>query len=415
MRRASFLVLIGVTSLVLLLGGMLREAGAQPPNDDLAARWIHARLNDWRLSLDLGPLASNDTLDRMAYDQAAFLAGLRGIPATTFIHNGRTGEGPRVRALWPDYNWPDYGIRGQVVLSEITWVGQRQDAINFWRESRIHRETVTNPWYREVGVAAVPYTNNGVKGHIYVAVLASRPNVLPALADPRAGVLYLSNETFNGGRGERMRAAQQVRLFDGDGRPLTNGWIPWAAEMPIPEGAGSAVNVLYSDGTTQVLGRASLAEGDVLLPAYEEAWRVQAALTALGLPTPAPTNTPTPPPPPRIRLVYDAAGLTLLNVSPTAANISRLRLLGDAQELRVADLTVGYLRGSLRALPPFNCLIYGLDSRRRSTPLECRYTSVTFALPRELFWNRADFTVMNGNERVAACVSDEGLCEFDLP
>jgi hypothetical protein len=415
MRRASFLVFIGVTSLVLLLGGMLREAGAQPPNDDLASRWIHAQLNDWRLGLDLGPLASNDTLDRMAHDQAAFLAGMRGLPATSFIHNGRTGEGPRVRALWPDYSWPDYGIRGQVVLSEITWVGQRQDAIDFWHESRIHRETATNPWYREVGVAAVPYINNGVKGHIFVAVLAARPNVLPVLADPLNSRLLLTNETFAGGRGERMRAVQQVRLFDGDGRPLTNGWVPWAAQIPIPEGAGDAVSVLYSDGTTQVLGRTSLANGDILLPAYEDAWRVQAALTALGLPTPAPTLTPTPPPPPRIRLVYDTRGLTLFNLSPTPANITRLRLLAEGIELRVADWTVGFVRGSLRALPAFNCLIYGLDTSRRSTPLECRYSSVTYALPRDLFWNRGDFVVMNGNDQVAACLSADGLCEFDLP
>ncbi len=415
MRRTTVLRMMGVIGAVIVLGAALVGVGAQTANDELAARWIHARLNEWRLGLDLGPLASNDTLDRMAYDQAAYLAGMRSLPGSAFIHNGRQGEGPRDRAIWDTYAWPDFGIPGQVVLSEITWVGDRQDALEFWHESRIHRETATNPWYREVGVAAVPYLNNGVKGHIFVAVLGARPNVLPMLADPREGTLYLTNETFNGGRGERIRAVQQVRLFDGDGRPLTNGWIPWAAELPIPDGAGNAISVLYSDGSHQALGRTSLANGDILLPAYEEAWRVQVAAAALNLATPVPTLTPTPPPPPRIRLVYDRNGLTMLNVSPTAANVSQLRLLGDGAELRTSDLTVGFVRGSLRALPAFNCLAYGLNTPRRSAPIECRYNSVTYALSRDLFWNRGDFTVMNGNVQVAACLSAEGICEFDLP
>lgn len=415
MRRSAFVAVIGALGLVLLLGGALREVGAQPANDELAARWIHAQLNDWRLGLHLGPLASNDTLDRMAYDQAAFLAGMRSIPPVAFIHNGRQGEGPRDRAMWPEYSWPDFGIAGQVILSEITWVGQRQGAINFWHQSRVHLETATNPWYREVGVAAVPYRNNGVAGYIFVAVLGARPNVLPALADPRAGVLHLTNETFNGGRVARIRAVQQVRLFDGDGRPLTNGWIPWAAELPIPEGAGSAITVLYSDGSAQALGRASLVEGDVLLPGYEAAWRAQTALLTPLLPTLAPAPTPTPAPAPRIRLVYDHNSLTLLNVSSTPANVARLRLLSDSGELRVSSLTAGFVRGSLRSLPAFNCLNYGLNTPRRGLPAECRYTSMTFALPRDLFWTRGDFTVMNGDEQVAACLGDEGLCEFDLP
>ena len=100
---------------------------------------------------------------------------------------------------------------------------------------------------------------------------------------------------------------------------------------------------------------------------------------------------------------------------PTAANVSQLRLLGDGAELRTSDLTVGFVRGSLRALPAFNCLAYGLNTPRRSAPIECRYNSVTYALSHDLFWNRGDFTVMNGNVQVAACLSAEGICEFDLP
>ena len=130
MRRIGLFVALWVTLAILAIGA---ASAQKATNDALEARWIHAQLNDWRLGLglDLGPLAQNETLARMAYDQASYLAGLRNLPNTTAIHNGQTGEGPRVRALWPDYAWPDYGFPGQLLLSEITWVGDRQDALDF--------------------------------------------------------------------------------------------------------------------------------------------------------------------------------------------------------------------------------------------------------------------------------------------
>ena len=413
MRRIGLFVALWVTLAILAIGA---ASAQKATNDALEARWIHAQLNDWRLGLglDLGPLAQNETLARMAYDQASYLAGLRNLPNTTAIHNGQTGEGPRVRALWPDYAWPDYGFPGQLLLSEITWVGDRQDALDFWHESRVHRESATNPWYREVGVAAVPYRRNGIEGYVYVAVLGARPNVLPALADPRQNMLYLTNETYRGARNQTIRDVQQVRLFDGDGRPLTNGWIPWAAEMPLPANAGSGISVLYSDGERQAVTSTSLNDGDILLPAYEDAWRVRS--TVLAMPTAAPTLTPTPPPPPHIRLVYDRYGLTLMNTSPTPADVRRLRLVGsNGGEVRAGDLTAGFVRGSLRALPAYSCLVYGLNSARRDLPLECRYSSVTFAQPRDQFWTQGDITVYRDDVALATCLRDDEICEFDLP
>ncbi|MFN8379119.1 MAG: CAP domain-containing protein [Anaerolineae bacterium] len=411
MRRLGLFMAMWGMLAVLAIGAVSAQ---QPTNDTFEARWIHAQLNNWRLGLDLGPLAPNETLNRMAYDQATYLASLPQLPGSTAIHNGRTGEGPRVRALWPEYNWPNYGSPGQILLSEITWVGDRQDALDFWHESRIHRESATNPWYREVGVAAVPYARNGIKGHIYVAVLGARPNVLPALADPRQGTLYLTNEIYRGARAQTIRNVHQVRLFDGDGRPLTNGWIPWAAELPIPANAGTAVNVLYSDGERQAMTNASLNEGDVMLPAYEDVWRVKSA--ALILPTAAPTPTPTPTPPPHIRIIYDRYGLNLLNTSPTPADVRRLRLVGaNGGEVRVSDLTAGFVRGSLRALPAYSCLVYGVNSTRRDLPDECRYSSVTFAQFRDLFWTQGDFTVYRDDVALTTCLKDDGICEFDLP
>jgi uncharacterized protein YkwD len=402
---------IGVLLVLLAWSGV----GAQPANDALQARWIQARLNEWRLGLDLGPLATSETLERMAYDQAAFLAGMSSLPRTSFIHNGRQNEGPRVRALWPEYGWPDYGFPGAILLSEITWVGERQDALDFWHESRIHRESATNPWYREVGVAAVPYKRNGINGYIFVAVLGARPNVLSVLGDPKNGRLYLTNETYRAARGDTIRNVQQVRLFDESGRPLTNGWVSWQAELPLPENAGDGITVLFSDGERQTVGHASLLTRDIALPGYESEWRAAPATFGLSQPTPEPTPTPTPLPPPRIRVVYDRFGLNLFNVSTTPADVRRLRILGDGGALIVGDLTAGFGRGSLRQLPAFSCLVYGLNSPRRDLPNECRFSSVTFAQLRDLFWTRADFTVYRDDALLATCTMDEGVCEFDLP
>jgi hypothetical protein len=279
----------------------------------------------------------------------------------------------------------------------------------------VHRESATNVWYREVGVAAVPYKRNGINGHIFVAVLGARPNVLPVLGDPAQSILYLTNETYRGARNETIRNAQQVRLFDGDGRPLTNGWVPWRAEIPLPANAGEGITVLYSDGERQATGRASLVPSDIALPAYESEWRTQPRSFSLAQPTPEPTATPTPLPPPRIRIVYDRYALNLLNISTTPADVRRLRLLGDGGALIVGDLTAGFGRGSLRQLPAFSCLVYGVNSPRRDLPDECRFSSVTFAQLRDLFWTRGDFTVYRDDTLIATCKMDDGICEFDLP
>ena len=407
-------VSIPVALLALALVWTLGAVGAQAGNDELAARWIHAQLNQWRLGLGtLGPLAYNETLARMALDQATYLASKPQLPPSSAIHNGRTGELARDRAVWPEYAWPDYGVPGQILLSEITWVGEPEDALEFWHESQIHRQSATNLWYREVGVAAVPYARNGIKGHVFVAVLGARPNVLPAMADPSAGVLYLTDETYRGARNQTIRGVQQYRLFDEAGRPLTNGWASWAPQVALPANAGNEIHVLYSDGDRQTMADASLVGSDIPLPAYEEAWRLKAV--AQIIPTAAPTPTPTPPPPPRIRIAYNNYGLTLLNTVPTRADVRSLRLLGDNGSLIVNDMRPPN-NGTLRSLPMNSCLTYGLDSPRLDIPDECRYRSQTVATLRsQLFWTRGDFTVYRGDELLATCRQADEECEFDLP
>jgi hypothetical protein len=365
-------------------------------------------LNGWRLGLDLGPLAYNSTLEAMAISQAEYVLSLSQWPQN--VHAGRSGEGPRIRARWDPYNWPTYGTGDQIVIGEITWLGTREDAISFWHGSDIHRQTATNPNYREVGIAAIP----AGRGFLFVTVLGARPNVLPALADTHNDIVYLTDETFNRGSGSTwVRHVTQVQLFDSDGRPLTDDWTPFQAKIPIPDNAGDSLYVLYSDGQHEVMDSVSLLERDTPLPDYADAWQpAVAAVPTLVLPTP----TPTPAPIPHIRIVYDDRSLTLFNTSPANANVTELELVSGENVQAVADLNAGFLRGPLRALPAYNCLhITRIGSRAGLPPNYCRYSSTTTLPAAQLFWTSGDFQVRRGEMPIADCRQVDGTCEFDLP
>jgi hypothetical protein len=374
------------------------------------ARWIHAQINRWRLGLEnVGPLAYNETLEAMAIAQAEYVLSQPRFPAN--VHAGRSGEGPRTRATWSPYNWPTYGASEQIIVGEIAWLGTREDAMSFWHRSDIHRTAATNPRYREIGVAALP----GGRGSMFVVVFGARPNVLPALADPQTNTLYLTNETYDRGVGDWIRNANQIRLFDESGRPLTDGWIPWQAKIPIPENAGNSLYVLYSDGDDEVVDSVSILARDVPLPEYFDAWQ-QASVAAEPTQT-LPTATPTPMPVPRIRIVYSDRGFTLYNTVPSPANVSTLEIVSGEAVYRVSDFNAGFIRGSLSALPQWNCLhVTRIGARAGALPIECRYASTTTLQAHQLFWLSGDFQVRRrGGAVVAECRQSDGMCEFDLP
>ncbi len=404
----AFATFITISFAILFLwAASAPQAEAQLANNP-TARWIHAQINEWRIGLDLAPLTLNDTLTRMALDQAAYVASLRHVPDN--IHAGRNGEGPRVRALYDTYQWPTFGNAQQIVIGEITWIGTQEDAINFWHESAIHRQTATNAWYREVGVAAVPKRDG--RGYVIVVVLGAEPGVLPAMADPERGVLYLTNERYP--RGSNGFSAEQFRLFDQQGRMISD-WQPWQPEIPLPTGSGS-LYVLYANGDRQALTEASLNPANIPLPAYETAWQTALIMSMGPTATPAPTATPTPPPTPHIRLTYNRNLLTLVNTVNTNANVSRLVLASPdgTQRLAVREWNAGFIRGSLNALPQWNCVQAALLDKNVSTPTECRYSSLTLVLPTQALW-RSDFVVLMNEVTVATCIADDGVCEFDLP
>jgi uncharacterized protein YkwD len=213
-KRPYLSVTLTVLALCLLIGLTVYQTAvsAQATSDTAMALEIIALLNEWRLQTNLAPLRPNDTLNALALDQASYLSTLADIPSGNAMHLGPTGEGVRARALYPQYNWPTYG--GQPAMAEVAYVGRPETALEFWRNSAIHRDTITNIGIREIGVAAVPHQ----WGHIFIVVLASRPDVLPALVDPRSNSLYLTQDTWKFGVGNVP--PMRVMLFDPAGRPL---------------------------------------------------------------------------------------------------------------------------------------------------------------------------------------------------
>jgi len=261
--RPRLTVTLAILALCLLTGLTLRETtvSAQLASDTPMALEIIALLNEWRIEANLAPLKPNDTLHALALDQASYLSTLADIPSGNAMHLGPGGEGVRERALFPQYNWPTYG--GLPAMAEVAYVGRPETALEFWRNSAIHRDTITNVGVREIGVAAVPH----VWGHIFIVVLASRPDVLPALVDPRSNSLYLTQDTWKFGVGNVP--PMQVMLFDSAGRPLNNGaWIPWAQTIPLPADITGKVFVLYDDGSRLTLAEVDLIRDLVLLPGY---------------------------------------------------------------------------------------------------------------------------------------------------
>jgi|FLYN01.1.fsa_nt_gi uncharacterized protein YkwD len=256
-------VALGVLAVCVLVGLTMYETSvsAQAVDHPAAAQEIIAHLNEWRLAAGVPPLKPNETLQAMAFRQAYYLSTLSEIPSGNAMHLGPSGENVRERALYPEFNWPSYA--GNAAVAEVGYVGRPESALEFWRGSSLHYETITNAVVREVGAAAVPH----VWGHVYIVVFGSRPNVLPALVDPRSNQLYLTQDTWKFGPGNIP--PMQVMLFDSAGRALNNGaWMDWSPTIPLPPDSTGSVYVLYNDGSSLSMAEVDLTRDLVLLPEF---------------------------------------------------------------------------------------------------------------------------------------------------
>lgn len=420
-----------IVVLIVLFGvGNYRVSAQQ---DDSSAADVVTEINAWRIAEGIWPLRQNATLQAMAVAQAEYILSLPDIPDGGAIHTGRQGEGPKERAQQFPYNWPVYGRTDRVAVDEIGYVGRdAKAAVGFWQSSSIHRTTALNPVYREIGVASLPHPY----GHVFIAVLGGRPNVLPATVNQDQ--VYLSNERFYApGGDEWIFQATEIRLFDADGKPLSDGWIPWTSVMRVPPNVGGTLYIEYSDQKVQVISEVSLggsaAPELVVIPptvtspepvpvsepvetgVEPEPTEAEPEPLVVVVPTAAPTIEPAGD---DVLVIYDAQSLTVFNNSSGPLDLSGLVLAQGSLVLPAARWESPWLNAPLNAFPTQDCLrIWSWDeSVEPPTPPNCRYQrSVFYVDPEQRFWTMGQFEVRWQNTVLAVCNAQDGLCAVALP
>lgn len=206
---------------------------------------VIARINEFRRNKNLLPVKLNPTLSQMAADQGGFLSGIPESSWPNDVHQDAQGRGPRQRALDPAYRWPHYGIESRMAVGEILYTGATpQSAVTWWDGSPIHNETMSNPGYREVGIATYPHPY----GNMFVVVFGSRPNIFPALINPNTDEVLIATENYRyaEGGGDWITSIQDVQMIPTTISELElavltelddEAWTPWepALEPPIAE------------------------------------------------------------------------------------------------------------------------------------------------------------------------------------
>lgn len=408
---SAFLILF-VVPILSLTTPTLAQRNRQP--DRQAALEMLGLLNDWRLEERLLPLKMNETLEALALYQAEYVMSLRLTPNGTAIHVGRNGEGILQRALYDQFNWPYYGRRERITVGEIAAVNSAEESLAFWHSSPPHRRTVTNPGYREIGIAAFPHPF----GHLYVAVLGAQPDVLPALVHPETGLLYLSNEYSQYATWSTwIREVAGFRLFDSQGRPLQNDWVPWTETVELPDDVGDQVYVLYTDGNIEVISAVDLERDIIVLPGHYPPPDPELLLQMTPIATPAPTATPEPPRP-ELLIVYDNRSLAIINQSRLTLNLGYIELEGETMTLPLTWWSeVG--NANIYQFPAGDCLQTwaGGEFNAPRKPNACRVlrSGRSNLRPNQLFWTEGDFNVLQDGEVIATCEQGARRCEVDLP
>ena len=399
---------------IMAIVGLIPITAQNPENYDEIVTLAN-ELNDWRLSINLSPLVYSPKLEAMAQAQLDYLLSLPEIPAD--IHRGAQGEYPRERSQFPQFAWEYYGFPANVSVTEIAAIGSINSAMSFWQNSDIHTRSVTNPAYREVGIAVNKLDANNT---LYIVVLGSRPNVLPAYIDSTTNTLYLTNENFvSNAPPSWLTNVGRYRLFDETGR-MVQDWQEWQASQTLPDNAGNTIFVLYEDGE----GKQSLWEAIV-----DPNWaREELANPVYITATPAlnPTNTPnptvTPAPqatqaPDTVTLVYDSATFTIISTSSDGVDISNLGFKrGDI----IVPIELWLNNGvelPINNFPEGHCLrAWSWEtSGDFPNPEQCRFVrSIATLSPARLFWASFGFDVLLDDVLIGNCMADVGVCSIEI-
>ncbi len=356
----------------------------------------------------------NETLEDLALYQAEYIRPMRPMPNGSAIHVGRNKEGIQARALYTEFLWDFYGTRDRVAVAEIAAVNSIDRAMTFWKSSSTHRATVTNPGYREIGIAALPHA----LGHIYIVVLGARPNVLPALVHPETHELYLGRDESRYATWPIwVKTPTEYRLFDRDGRPLTSGWQEYEPVVTLPKSVTERVYVMYRDGQGEVMSEVDLERDIIVLPGYLPP--PDPLVIPLVLPTAAPTSTPEPPKP-EILLVYDRHSLSVVSQSRGYQDWSDIEIVSEEITLSLDSVAEGMTGVGLYYFPPGDCLMVWsgtaetVSPRKPSQCQNMRRGRGNLAASHR-FWIDHAFSVERDGEVFATCIPDAKTCEVDLP
>lgn len=404
---------IFVTSAVILLLISQLTAQTKSKENDLQAVFeVLGLLNQWRLEEGLAPFRPDSTLDAMALYQAQFLISKSQMPNGKEMHVGRNGEGIIERAHFDTFEWSYYGRPEMITIGEIAAVNSAEDSIAFWKSSKVHHDTVVNPAYREIGIAAIPH----VFGHVYIAVLGSRPNVFPALVHPETGMLYLTQERspYAPNGKEWIAKVEQIRLFDEVGRPLQEDWTVWTDTLKVPEEAGDKIYLWYTNGMIEAMTEVDLKQDIIVLPGYLPA--SVTSVVAQGTAVPTSTREPQIP---EVLIVYDKRSLAIINQSRKLINLGDLELEGKSKTLSAASWAEGG-DVNIYQFPPGDCMQVwsGLaETGTPSKPQECRVLRRvrSHLTPNERFWTEDAFDVLYDGDVIATCEVDAKRCEVELP
>lgn len=441
-----------VSVLIFVLMGLSHPVESQAEPIETLIPELAAELNLWRLQMGLGPLVYNPTLEAMAASQADYLVSLGDIPVGGAMHTGARGEDVRRRSQFEAFKWPTYGHPELMSVTEIAAIGNVELAIEYWHGSDIHNRSVTNPTYREVGIA-VRQLKRDV---LFIVVLGGEPNVLPALADVDVGKIYLTTERAQW-KGAWIGAATRYRILDAE-RQVIQDWAEWQVIVDLPpdiqgdrfyveyedaDGKRTESEVLLTPKWTGIVVQASALPTAVaavptsgLAPAFPTNTPVALAFpmntpiggtteivgTAFPTTTPAvdPTTVPVQPTetsePGTISLVYSRNVLTVISQADTV-NLSGISFQnGDVSfmatrwEAVSSGLNVGALKRG-------DCLQIGLQTVGSfGTPPECRQlrSLITVAADR-LFWADGSFEVLDGASVLATCEAGAGSCQVSVP
>lgn len=405
------------------------------------------QLNLWRITQGLGPLVYNPTLERMALSQADYLLRLPSLPAD--IHAGSEGENPRQRSQLSQFAWPTYGHPELISVTEIAAIGSIKSALDFWHNSDIHNRSVTNPAYREVGIAAYPYGTDTM----FIVVLGGRPDFLPVLIDLENNQLHLTTEKAEW-QGTWIGNVVDYRFLDVDRQPITD-WLGWERMIDISEELiAEAIFLQYRDldeKRTQYemifepkWSSIALPEGVIAATAIPTTMITPADAistdtpesitsslfstntpipTATILPSPAPTLTPFPtftptstPLPKSILLFYNEDQFVLYNAGSDFVDLSDSYFQGGDVSF-VGRFWEEVVEGlNISALSPTHCLMIQPETELiYDAPTECTVVRSIVLEPDPRYFWLVDFDVSIKGEVITTCESEADSCEIIFP